>query len=344
MNKHYKPIVKTTDIDREEWLRYRASGLGGSDAGTIAGVNPYKSAFALWAEKSGRVEDSFEGNAATELGNLFELPVAKAFARQTGAHVVAWPVMLQSLERPWQLANVDFFIMPNEGDYDNHYPAGEVTVVDHLAFEPEAILEIKTTGLAGRGNAQAWRNGGVPKSYEYQGLHYSCVTGIDKVIFCALVGGEGLVIRERQFDEIQRGNLNVLEAEFWEQVQNGEAPDLEGKESDFDVLKSLYPKHVPEKIVEADEFQADLVAEYLRAKKFADEAQEVVDKLKAQLIALAGDAEEVDFNGQTLFTYKASKDGETFDAKAFKEAHPDLAAQFTKIRAGYRTLRIKDAE
>jgi len=338
----FKVLVHTEDINREQWLEYRNSGLGGSDAGTIAGINPYKSAFALWAEKSGQVKDEFTGNAATELGNLFELPVAQAFAKQTGASVVAWPVMLQSTEHSFMLANVDFFIVEN----NDAFPAGEVTTWtgQHLPPQTTSILEIKTTGLAGRGNAQAWRNGGVPKSYEYQGLHYAAVTGISKVIFCALVGGEGLVVRERNFDEVQQAALVALEGDFWARVQSGDAPEVEGKESDFEALKALYPTHTPAKVVEVDEFQADLVAEYLKAKQFADQAQEVADRVKAQLLALVGDAEEVQFNGSTLFTYKASKDSETFDAKAFKEANPELAKQFTKVRAGYRTLRIKEAE
>jgi len=48
----------------------------------------------------------------------------------------------------------------------------------------------------------------------------------------------------------------------------------------------------------------------------------------------------VTFDGQTLYTYKSTKAGETFDAKAFKEAHPELAAQFTKTKPGYRLLKV----
>lgn len=38
---------------REEWLKCRRQGIGGSDAGCIVGANPWKSARQLWREKTG---------------------------------------------------------------------------------------------------------------------------------------------------------------------------------------------------------------------------------------------------------------------------------------------------
>ena len=35
---------------REEWLKIRKGYIGGSDAGAIVGMNPYASAFSVWAE------------------------------------------------------------------------------------------------------------------------------------------------------------------------------------------------------------------------------------------------------------------------------------------------------
>ena len=37
---------------REKWLELRTTGIGGSDAGIIVGVNTYKSKFQLWQEKT----------------------------------------------------------------------------------------------------------------------------------------------------------------------------------------------------------------------------------------------------------------------------------------------------
>ena len=41
-------------MTREEWLEERKKGIGGSDAATILGLNPYKTSIQLWEEKTGR--------------------------------------------------------------------------------------------------------------------------------------------------------------------------------------------------------------------------------------------------------------------------------------------------
>lgn len=42
MNKHTERIP-TTGMSREEWLTERKNGIGGSDAGAVCGLNPYRS-------------------------------------------------------------------------------------------------------------------------------------------------------------------------------------------------------------------------------------------------------------------------------------------------------------
>ena len=37
-----KVVVKTSNLTREEWLKYRTKGIGGSDVSIIAGINPFK--------------------------------------------------------------------------------------------------------------------------------------------------------------------------------------------------------------------------------------------------------------------------------------------------------------
>ena len=46
-----RALVKTVNMSRADWLRYRTMGIGGSDVSVIAGINPYKSAYQLWLEK-----------------------------------------------------------------------------------------------------------------------------------------------------------------------------------------------------------------------------------------------------------------------------------------------------
>ena len=58
---NYTAYASAANITHEQWLAYRRTGLGGSDAGAIMGVSPYKSAYAVWADKLGALpptEDS----------------------------------------------------------------------------------------------------------------------------------------------------------------------------------------------------------------------------------------------------------------------------------------------
>jgi predicted phage-related endonuclease len=55
-----------------------------------------------------------------------------------------------------------------------------------------------------------------------------------------------------------------------------------------------------------------------------------------------GDAEEAELNGTVRVTWKAQSRS-SLDSKALKEAHPDLAEQYTKT-SSFRVLRIKESK
>ena len=40
--------ISTLGMEREEWLRLRKGGIGGSDAGAVCGLNPYSSPMSVY--------------------------------------------------------------------------------------------------------------------------------------------------------------------------------------------------------------------------------------------------------------------------------------------------------
>lgn len=62
-------IIKPAD--RAEWLAARRRDVTASDASTLLGINPYKTAFELWAEKTGRKPDE-EDNDVFRRGRAME--------------------------------------------------------------------------------------------------------------------------------------------------------------------------------------------------------------------------------------------------------------------------------
>ncbi len=69
--------------NKEQWLKERKTYIGGSDLGSIAGVNKYKSALDVYLDKTG---DSIEEitNEKCYWGNRLESVVADEYAKRTG--------------------------------------------------------------------------------------------------------------------------------------------------------------------------------------------------------------------------------------------------------------------
>ena len=68
----YTPFVlcSTAGMSNEEWLVWRTHGIGGSDAGTVLGVNPYKTKRELFFEKTGVWSMTFRINLWTRLRSI----------------------------------------------------------------------------------------------------------------------------------------------------------------------------------------------------------------------------------------------------------------------------------
>ena len=159
-----KVLVKTKDLSREEWLRYRTQGIGGSDISIIAGINSFKSVHHLWLEKTGQIEPEQTDSEAAHFGTLLEPIVRREFTQRTGLKVRQKNMLLQSEEYPFMLAVVDGVISEN----------GE-----------RVIFEAKTASAY---KQDIWENG-VPAAYILQVQHYMFVTGTMKTYVAALVGG-----------------------------------------------------------------------------------------------------------------------------------------------------------
>ena len=62
--------------NEEQWHEERKKAIGGSEIAAILGYNNYKSPYAVYAEKLG-LSEGFEGNIATEVGNVLNIYYAK---------------------------------------------------------------------------------------------------------------------------------------------------------------------------------------------------------------------------------------------------------------------------
>ena len=78
--------ISIANLTHEEWLRLRKTGIGGSDAGAICGLNSYSSAIHVYNEKTDKEIHDLD-NESMRQGRDLEEYVAKRFMEETGLKV-----------------------------------------------------------------------------------------------------------------------------------------------------------------------------------------------------------------------------------------------------------------
>ncbi|RXJ70761.1 hypothetical protein CS022_22280 [Veronia nyctiphanis] len=102
--------VNLNDEDRFHFQR--RLGIGGSDVAAILGLSPYRTAYEVWEEKTGRSEpDDLSDNDRVHFGNELEDVVAREYARRTGQKVQKRNHPFVHKTQPWLRANIDRHIV-----------------------------------------------------------------------------------------------------------------------------------------------------------------------------------------------------------------------------------------
>ena len=306
-----KIIADTKDMPKEEWLKHRQAGIGGSDASCIAGLNPWKSAIQLYMDK--KEEDPQEVKSLRmELGNRLEGLVAELFTEETGLKVRNVNGILKNDKYPYALANIDRAIV------------GE-----------KAFLECKTTNSYA---LKEWEEG-VPAHYEIQCLHYMAITGATHCYIAALIGNSDFIWHKIERDEETIDYLMQIEKDFWENnIEKDVVPMPDGSDAYSEYLKKKYDKsngqvielHLLEngvnKLNRYDEIVADIKALESEKKLIEPEIQFHMEDFE---VATVGDRK---------ITWKTSNRN-TIDSKKLKSEMPEIAQQYMKTSTS-RTFRV----
>lgn len=305
-------VVKTSNLTREEWLKYRTGGIGGSDVSIISGINPFKSVHQLWLEKTGQVEPEQTESEYAHFGTLLEPIVRKEFIERTGIKVRQKHMLLQSEEYPFMYADLDGVI--NED--------GEL-----------AIFEAKT---ASQYKMDTWEED-VPAGYILQVQHYMAVTGAKKTYIAALVGGNHFVYHVVERDEVMIAKIIAMEKYFWEtHVLGGVEPVPDGSEATTNYFNSKFSNsngqtiELPEEALAICE-EYERLSEELKALETAKSA--VANQLKSYLKeAEAGTVGDRKIVWKQIF--KSS-----LDQKRLKEEKPDIYNGYV-TQSSYRRLSV----
>lgn len=308
-----KVVVKTKDLSREEWLKYRTQGIGGSDVSIIAGINKFKSVHQLWLEKTNKIEPQQNESQYTHFGTLLEPIVRKEFTTRTGIKVRQKHMLLQSEEYPFMFANLDGTINEN----------GETV-----------IFEAKTASAY---NQEVWENG-IPIPYILQVQHYMFVTGAKKAYIAALVGGNHFYCHTVERDEEMIKKIIAMEKQFWEiNVLGGVEPILDGSAATTEYLNSRYSISNGNTVNLSDEIipvceEYNRLVEKINELTIAKDAacNHIKNLLKENEVGLAG--------GYRISWTQVNST--RFDKAKFKEDNPELYGKYM-TNSHYRRFSVR---
>ena len=306
-------IVSTKDMSREDWLKARQMGIGGSDASAVAGLNPWKSAMQVYIDK--KEENPKEIHSfRMELGNKLEQTVADIFTEQKGLKTRNVNGLLRNPKYPFATANIDRAIV------------GE-----------KAFLECKTTNSYA---AKDWEDGKIPINYEIQCYHYMAVTGAEHCYIAALIGNQDFVIYKIERDEETINQLMAIEKEFWEEnVLKDVLPDPDGsyvcgkfldekyKNVNDDTVNLSYVKDSDNLLNRYEEIKSDI--------KDLEKEKNIIEQIFKEELKEA----QRGTVGDRVVTWKA-QERVSIDSKKLKEELPEIAEKYSK-KSSYRVFKIK---
>ncbi|GAA0106526.1 YqaJ viral recombinase family protein [Paraclostridium sordellii] len=320
MRKYLDAIIshETKYMTKEEWLEARRGGIGGSDASSVLGFNPYKSSISVYLEKIqhnnlskdlermdgisliNKNQFKEEVSYKMELGNKLEEFVAREFTLKTGKKVRNINGILKNDNYPFALANIDRAVV------------GE-----------KAFLECKVTNSFSK---KLWKKE-VPMHYQIQMTHYMAITGATHCYVAALIGNEDLVIHKMYRDEELISKVMNLEKRFWDECVLGESlPNPDGSDDYSNMLQGIYKDSKKEELIlfEKDDLMSryDEVCELL--KDIYKEKKTIEQYIQSQMKDY-----EVAYLEDRKITWK-TQIRNSLDSKKLKKEYPELVDRYMK--------------
>lgn len=206
-------IVKIED--HETWLKERMNGIGGSESGSVLGLNPWCSNVQLWRYKKGKeVPPDISDKPDVQFGKVAEEHIRELFRLDYPKYSLDYHAywIYRNDGYPWQFATLDGELTEDTGR--------------------RGILEIKTTTIQNKTQWDEWE-GGIPQRYYAQVLHQLSATGWHFAILRAYIryykGGEFRaavrdyrIERDDVLDDI--AYLREQEMRFMDCVNSGKPP------------------------------------------------------------------------------------------------------------------------
>ena len=305
--------IPTKEMSHEDWLKLRKTGIGGSDAGAICGLNPFSSPMKVFHDKNS--EDIQESvSEALRQGHDLEQYVAQRFTEATGLKVRCSNYMYRSLKHPFMIADVD-----------------------RLVIGEDAGLECKTASAY---NADKWKNGDIPLHYVMQCLHYMAVTGRRTWYIAAVILGQEFVYRKLVWDDALIQGLIKTEENFWHNhIVPGILPEPDGSQIYNEVLEKYFHRAKKESAIPLVGFDEKLERRDEILKQISG-LQNEQNKIE-QEIKLYMEDNELAASEKYRVSW-SSIDTARLDAKRIRQEMPEIYRDYSKVSTS-RKFSVKAA-
>jgi putative phage-type endonuclease len=288
----------------------RKLAIGASDMAAILGLDPYRTSFDVWLEKTNKLDPTLEKtNQAIELGNHLENYVLDLAANELG-----------EIERsPATISRPDLYMACN---------------LDARTIADGVPVEAKTAGMVGPivDNWGPAFTDLVPEKHIIQ-THVQMICTEKEVSYIpALLGGRGFFIYRILENDAISDVIKNTAADFWTRFVMTDTPP-DNSLPTIEVIKRI--KRTPGQTVEVD---GEIMAAVVKAIEDRKEAEEFEEKAKAALFAMMGTAEGATSPVGSCTYLEQSRTN--IDAKRLRADFPDIAAKYAS-QSRYRVLRIK---
>jgi len=257
-----------------EWHSIRSGGIGGSELGTILGLNPWESAYTLFHKRKGNIDNSVEENWSIRFGKAFEKPILDLYAQEHPEQELFLTGTYANKDNSWMQANPDA-LAKVDGEWK--------------------IIEVKTARAG-------WSE--LPPSYEAQVMWYMMVTGIRKAVVVA-VAGMTWNEYEVEYNEFTANIYAEKAQKFWESLGIDKAPDWDGAKSTYETERKLHP-HIEDVDVE---LPPELWEELSLGTQNLAQVEAQVNKTKSRILAHMGTARYGHVNGTRVVSRQARGKG-----------------------------------
>lgn len=331
----------------------RMAIIGGSDAGTIAGFNPWATPFDLYMEKKGIVQPRDE-TPEMRAGTLLEPAIATQYAKAIG-------------EDDYYLKPIDLIIHPAHKFIVGH--PDRYVFARNNGDAPRHGLEIKSTNPFNMGDwGEEWTDQ-IPKMYLMQVQQYMGIDGLDYYDVAVTAYGRDIInllfnmpgdvipdsilealskMARPQFYRVFRNEqvidpLFELEIDFKRRLDEEDPPEVSAGERTREYLNQKFPKDMGVEVVveKGDSFLQTLI-DLRDARQKLAELEDIESGLKNRIMNRMGEASKLISPIGTI-TWKTSKDGEKTDWEKIAlaaGADAKLIKEFTAVKPGVRSFRV----